>query len=165
MRSSRTRFWTLGLVSAVTLALILAGCEEPLTPTLTLPPTSTAIPTLTAAPMSTAVPTLTPAPTTTPVPMPTPVLTLEPKAGLLAKLFLIPAQFIDEGVWYGDMGRAWEIAGLQAPRSRVDITQSDSVRDAYNEARRGIVLAPGFLGGVFAASQSGRRSSDSMVTK
>ena len=80
--------------------------------------------------------------------MPTPVLTLEPKAGLLAKLFLIPAQFIDEGVWYGDMGRAWEMAGLQAPRSRVDIVQSDSVRDAYNGARRGIVMAPGFLGGV-----------------
>ena len=149
MRSSRTRFWTLGLVSAVTLALILAGCEEPLTPTLTLPPTSTAIPTLTPAPTSTAIPTLTAAPTATPVPTLSLASTLEPSAGLLEKLYLIPAHFKDEGVWYGDIGRALEIAGVQAPRNRDDLTRSDSVRDAYSDARRGIVLAPGFLGNVF----------------
>ena len=68
----------------------------------------------------------------------------------MAKLFLIPAQFKDEGVWYGNMGRALEIAGVQAPRNRHDLTQSDSARDAYSEARRGIVLAPGFLGAVFS---------------
>ena len=99
--------------------------------------------------MPTAVPKLTPAPTTTPVPIPTPVLTLEPRAGLLAKLFLIPAQFKEQGVWYGNMGRALEIAGVQAPRNRDDLTRSDSVQGAYSDARRGIVLAPGFLGSVF----------------
>ena len=170
MRSSRTRFWTLGLVGTVTLALILAGCEGTLAPTSTLPPTSTAIPTLTpaptstaiptltaapmstaiptltAAPMSTAIPTLTAAPTATPVPMPTPISTLEPSPRLLEKLSLIPAYFKNEGVWYGDIGRALEIASVQAPRNRDDLTQSDSVRDAYWDARSGIVLAPGFLG-------------------
>ena len=68
----------------------------------------------------------------------------------MAKLFLIPAQFKEQGVWYGNMGRALEIAGVQAPRNRHDLTQSDSARDAYSEARRGIVLAPGFLGAVFS---------------
>ncbi len=66
----------------------------------------------------------------------------------MAKLSLIPAQFKDEGVWYGDVGRALEIAGVRAPRSRDDLTQSDSARDAYVDARSGIVLAPGFLGDV-----------------
>ena len=51
-------------------------------------------------------------------------------------------------MWYGDLGRALEMADVQPPRSRVDIVQSDSVRDAYIGARRGIVLAPGLLGGV-----------------
>ena len=154
MRSSRTRFWTLGMVSAVTLALILSGCEGQMTPapmstaipTLTAAPTFTAIPTLTPAPTSTAIPTLTAAPTATPVPTLSLASTLEPSAGLLEKLYLIPAHFKDEGVWYGDIGRALEIAGVQAPRNRDDLTRSDSVRDAYSDARRGIVLAPGFLG-------------------
>ena len=82
--------------------------------------------------------------------MPTPVFTLEPSAGLLAKLSLIPAQFKDQGVWYGNLGLALEMAGVQAPRNRHDLTQSDSARDAYSDARRGIVLAPGFLGAVFS---------------
>ena len=51
-------------------------------------------------------------------------------------------------MWYGDLGRALEMAGVQAPRSRDDLVQSDSVRDAYGDASRGIILAPGFLGGV-----------------
>ena len=82
--------------------------------------------------------------------MPTPVFTLEPSAGLLAKLSLIPAQFKDQGVWYGNLGLALEMAGVQAPRNRHDLTQSDSARDSYSDARRGIVLAPGFLGAVFS---------------
>ena len=161
MRSSRTRFWTLGMVSAVTLALILSGCEGQMTPapmstaipTLTAAPTSTAIPTLTPAPTSTAIPTLTAAPTATPVPTLSLASTLEPSAGLLEKLYLIPAHFKDEGVWYGDIGRALEIAGVQAPRNRDDLTRSDSARDAYRDARRGIVLAPGFLGSVFGEQE------------
>ena len=47
------------------------------------------------------------------------------------------------------MGRALEMAGVQPPRSRADLAQSDAVRDAYNDARRGIYLAPAFLGDVF----------------
>ncbi len=148
------------LIGTFTLVLILAVCEGSPTPTPAPPPTSTSIPTATAAPTatpvptsvppptSTAVPTSTAAPTATRVPLRTPVAAPAPGAGLLAKLSLIPASFVDEGVWYGDMGRALEIAGVQAPRSRDDLTQSDSVRDAYSDARRGIVLAPGFLGGV-----------------
>ena len=162
MRSSRTRFWTLGLVSAVTLALILAGCEEP-APTST-PSDIHSYSNSDTAPMSTAIPTLTAAPTATPVPMPTPISTLEPSPRLLEKLSLIPAYFKNEGVWYGDIGRALEIASVQAPRNRDDLTQSVSARDAYWNARSGIVLAPGFLG-TCSATKSGRRSLDSMVTK
>ena len=69
------------------------------------------------------------------------------------KLSLIPAQFKDQGVWYGDMGRALEIAGVQAPRNQDDLRQSISARDAYSDARRGIVLAPGFLSGVFGEQE------------
>ena len=81
--------------------------------------------------------------------MPTPISTLEPSPRLLEKLSLIPAYFKNEGVWYGDIGRALEIASVQAPRNRDDLTQSVSARDAYWNARSGIVLAPGFLGDVF----------------
>ena len=129
----------LALMALVLLAASMSACDEAL-------PTPTPAPT--AAPMATPTAMPPPAPTATPVPTATLASALEPGTGLLEKLSLIPAQFIDEGVWYGDMGRAWEMAGLQAPRSRVDIVQSDSVRDAYNEARRGIVMAPGFLGGL-----------------
>ena len=55
-------------------------------------------------------------------------------------------------MWYGDLGRALETAGVQAPRSRDDLTQPD-VRDAFSDARSGIVLAPGFLGGVFGEQE------------
>ena len=45
------------------------------------------------------------------------------------------------------------MAGVQAPRSRDDLAQSDSVRDTYSDARRGIVLAPGLLGAVFGEQE------------
>ena len=48
-------------------------------------------------------------------------------------------------MWYGDLGRALEMAGVQQPRSWDDLADRDA-RDAYNEARSGIILAPGFLG-------------------
>ena len=48
-------------------------------------------------------------------------------------------------MWYGDLGRALEMAGVQPPRSRDDLANRD-FRDAYNEVRSGIILAPGFLG-------------------
>ncbi len=63
----------------------------------------------------------------------------------MEKLSLIPASFKDKGVWYGDLGRALEMAGVQQPRSWDDLADRDA-RDAYNEARSGIILAPGFLG-------------------
>ena len=51
------------------------------------------------------------------------------------------------------MGRALEIAGVQAPRNQDDLRQSISARDAYSDAGRGIVLAPGFLSGVFGEQE------------
>ncbi len=41
------------------------------------------------------------------------------------------------------------MAGVQPPRSREDLAQSASVRDAYLDASDGLVLAPGFMGNVF----------------
>ena len=67
----------------------------------------------------------------------------------MEKLSLIPASFKDKGVWYGDLGRALEMAGIPAPRSREDLADRD-VRDAYLEARSGIVLAPALLGNVYS---------------
>lgn len=131
-----TRTRALGLVGAVTLALVLAACEAAPDPTST------------PAPISTAVPTSTPAPTATRGPAPTSAPPPETGAGLLEKLSLIPASFKDKGVWYGDLGRALEMAGVQPPRSRDDLTDRD-VRDAYNEARDGIVMAPALLGNVY----------------
>ena len=61
------------------------------------------------------------------------------------KLSLIPASFKDKGLWYGNLGRALEMAGVQPPRSRDDQADRD-VRDAYLEARDRIILAPDFLG-------------------
>ena len=63
----------------------------------------------------------------------------------MQKLSLIPASLKDKGVWYGDLGRALEMAGVEAPRSRDDLADRD-VRDAYFEARDGIIIAPNFLG-------------------
>ena len=51
-------------------------------------------------------------------------------------------------MWYGDLGRALEMAGVEQPRSRDDLTER-AVRDAYNEARSGIVMAPALLGNVY----------------
>ena len=73
----------------------------------------------------------------------------ETGGGLLEKLSLIPASFKDKGVWYGDLGRALEMAGVQQPRSWDDLADRDA-RDAYNEARRGIVMAPALLGNVYS---------------
>ena len=77
-----------------------------------------------------------------PAPTPTPAAAPESGSGLLEKLSLLPAEFKDIGIWYGDMGRALEMAGLEPPRSREDLAQSESVRDAYVDATRGIYLAP-----------------------
>ena len=85
-----------------------------------------------------------------PAPTNTPVAASESEGGLLENLGLIPADFKDLGVWYGDLGRALEMAGVQPPRSRDDLAQSDSLRDAYGNARRGIYMAPAFLGGVYS---------------
>lgn len=63
----------------------------------------------------------------------------------MEKLSLIPATLKDKGLWYGDLGRALEMAGVQPPRSREDLADRDA-RDAYNDARGWVVLAPDFLG-------------------
>ena len=136
MRPAATRFWSLGLASVLAV-LLLAACEGAPAPTPTPSPTSTPVPTATTVPTPTQAPT------------PTPVAAQETGGGLLEKLPLLPAEFKDIGIWYGDLGRALEMAGVEPPRSRDDLAQSASVRDAYEDAQRGIVMAPGFLGGVY----------------
>lgn len=81
----------------------------------------------------------------TPVPAPTSAPPPETGAGLVEKLSLVPASFKDKGVWYGDRGRALEMAGIPVPRSREDLADR-AVGDAYSDAVSGIVLAPDFLG-------------------
>lgn len=66
----------------------------------------------------------------------------------MEKLSLIPAEFRDKGIWFGDLGRALEMAGVQQPRRWDDLADRD-VRDAYNEARSGIVMAPALLVNVY----------------
>ena len=154
MGLGKSRFRALGLIGAVSLALVLAACEGTPDPTSTPAPTATAVPTATAAPTATLVPVPTAAPTSTAAPTATrgPASASAPPPetgrGLLEKLSLIPAEFRDKGIWFGDLGRALEMAGVQPPRSRDDLTDRD-VRDAYNEARDGIVMAPALLVNVY----------------
>lgn len=79
---------------------------------------------------------------------PTPIPTAAPEAtsGLLATLKQLPASFKDQGIWYGDAGRALELKGVVPPTSLDELMAwSETDRDAYSEALQGTTLAPGFL--------------------
>jgi hypothetical protein len=76
-------------------------------------------------------------------------------SSLLRVMEKLPASFSEEGVWFADSARAWELAGLPPQPSTLEgfLALSDEERDAYSQARRGLMFGPHQLGGAVQYAQ------------
>ena len=65
---------------------------------------------------------------------------------LLEILAKLPQSFKEEGVWFADYFQARELAGAPQPVSLTEfLALSEEEREAYQAAKRGLVLGPGLL--------------------
>lgn len=127
------------LAALVTVAVVIVGCNngEPTLPAASPTDTPAAVDPTATPPMAEAAtdPTLPPA------------RAPGDDSSLLRVMEKLPASFGEEGVWFTDYGRAWDLAGLPPRPSNLEdyLALSDEEREAYLSARRELMPGPTLL--------------------